>query len=266
MFWIAVGAFIGGLCGGVLALFTWMLFAWPAGGAVFALWAAATPSAVGASIGASVGAIGGLVAGNVARAAGATGRDVLDAVIEAGFTSGISAAFSTTVSALFNPMWAVAVAVLLGPSVMFFWKLIPAWTKVFERKTAPIVIIFARAVAGWAVGWVVGFLSASLLWAASALNLLPAGTEALVADVVAIVGPTIGAFAGLLAAIGSSVTGGGTRRAVRFAAEASGAAAVTAALGAALILVAPTFLGIGVAVSGATLWSVIRGRHIRPKR
>lgn len=83
---------------------------------------------------------------------------------------------------------------------------------------------------------------------------------------VAIVGPTIGVIAGVLAAIGSSVTGGGTRRAILFAAEASGAAAVTAALSAALILVAPTFLGIGVAVSGATLWSVTRGRHIRPKR
>lgn len=260
IFGIIAGALIGGLCGGISSLTAWFALVLTFG-AVAVANVTMVDTAVSAAVGAGLGAVAGLAAAIVARAAGANRRNVLRCSTDGSLPSGVSAGAGVTLSAYLAPVYAVGIAAVLAPTSLFFLEVKDAFTYIFQHRSVPFLIALTRILLGLCLGSIFGFLSAGLIALAVMVVVPWVATPDAIADLVLIVGLTIGPCSGGIVAINRLMSGSDMRGVVCFAIKGSTVAGVAAAFGIILSWVGLKIPGIVVAIGAATLWNVTHGRH-----
>ena len=243
--WALIGAKYGLIPAmAVLVPCLWYFTVWEVG-----VWLAPLAAAVGVTF----GAFGGILGGKVASAAGGNERDVRKFARNGGISWSAATAVGGTVALLINPLWGLALTVLIGPAFIFVDRLSQAWMEIFSRRTASVSMAIERLTLGWVIGFSFG-------WVIIMPIPVPNGSLGALLAV-----PTIGSFAGAVAAIDTSIRGASCRRAGLSAIEAATVASAVASAAIALVPVAPT-AGIILATVAPTLWAIKRRRHVYPKR
>lgn len=217
-------------------------------------------------VGASVGAIGGLAGGGIAYAKGGGEWFAIDIALEGGIAWSASLGVGSVATRILFPSLEVPVTTLIGPGLIFIHKLGYICSEIFASRITLVSAAFRRFPIGRLIGIAIA-ITTLIIWLVIVINQSPEATKVSNIDLILFYSLIfIGASAGLVGALGSTMHGASRRHAAFFAIEASGISVGAALAGVALTSLVAPLLGIGFATGIAALWSATRGRHIHPRQ
>lgn len=263
LLWPLAGALLGGWNGGTIALLSWLLIPSKGPELPFPLASATDVFIVASIFGFGAGAITAWAGGLVTTFARANPEEVADTAIFGSVACGASLGLGIVAPAVFKQNWVPILVAFVGAGTLVLRNLMRVLFQVARRRLLPPTTICIRFALGLAVGCISGLLTECIMIGVIILTLSSEIAVSLIGGFAGIVGPMVGIGTGGAVAVGISGAGGSSRRAAWFAIEASLVATLASSIGIFLVDFGLGTVGIAVAASTTTIWSVTRGRLIR---